>query len=649
MALIDHALFGYDDGHRLLAASGSLPGHDLNELLAATDTDPGTARSLTALPLPSSGRYALALTWPDPGAPRAGAVWAHALLLDETQVSDADPFALLGLLHPPPATRDLSAYHTPLSAPIESASAPTKVSPDALNTVATAAYGSRTGRCVVSSVDQAERAALSIWAVQWPQLRLRFAFRTRTRARPSDRYDVTIVVGTPAAEGRVRPNPVDARWLEVLTHQADDDQRADLVRWFQHYGPGEPARVPSMRALGRLWTLVQEGRLAEAASLVAGRHPTADTGAALKGDLFGPDAGTWGSDDPDALLALLRHASEAFDPVALDVEGRVAALARANRWRSVLEVVDGQEMVPIWRDCVINGLARHPDPPMVRAVAAWDPWPVLLLARSGLGHDPASWRDLPASTAEAITRQLDLDVGTTAALLSAGQAGAAVAAPTPVLRDALSTLDSATLTELAASATAPTLAEAAAPRELIVLAAAGAPIQPRRLLRAVLQKVTGDSHWRRAADRVIGEARGADVLALEQAGVRVPAEVLRQALEQQRHSADARWLASAVGALKRDPQALPVVFGPLHHALADDELPRSVWRTLDPLLPPASDPAQRLRLKLVQTIADEHWPKERVARALRDAGPHAREILRDADEDSGLLKLLKSVLKKLPI
>src|ERR1041385_2763925 len=83
---LHQCLFGYDDGHRLLAASTNLAAEALSQLLPLTDLAPGlnfaSLKSYwTGIPIPSMKAYALIRTWPAPEMPRPGCVWSHVLLI----------------------------------------------------------------------------------------------------------------------------------------------------------------------------------------------------------------------------------------------------------------------------------------------------------------------------------------------------------------------------------------------------------------------------------------------------------------------------------------------------------------------------------------------------------------------------------------
>ena len=80
-------LHGYRSGHGQIAASIKLPGRD-SELITRLSDLSGSLSSglqiepyLTVYPLPSRQFFAIARTWPDLEAPRAGCVLTHTLLI----------------------------------------------------------------------------------------------------------------------------------------------------------------------------------------------------------------------------------------------------------------------------------------------------------------------------------------------------------------------------------------------------------------------------------------------------------------------------------------------------------------------------------------------------------------------------------------
>src|SRR5712692_7263106 len=84
---VHQALHGYSDGHRLLACSTTLKPKEQKAMLIMSDVSGSgavidKAGYLTGYPLPESGMYALARTWPATELPRPGCVWTHTLLID---------------------------------------------------------------------------------------------------------------------------------------------------------------------------------------------------------------------------------------------------------------------------------------------------------------------------------------------------------------------------------------------------------------------------------------------------------------------------------------------------------------------------------------------------------------------------------------
>src|SRR5262245_54967263 len=84
---IEQALFGYREGHQLLAASVPLVPKVRQFVANVTDgsgpeTSEGFDSAYTGLPIPDTSYYALFCTWPAPEMPQPGCVWSHVLLLD---------------------------------------------------------------------------------------------------------------------------------------------------------------------------------------------------------------------------------------------------------------------------------------------------------------------------------------------------------------------------------------------------------------------------------------------------------------------------------------------------------------------------------------------------------------------------------------
>lgn len=106
MTKIHQALWGYSNGHYLLASSISLSNQSLKILGPLSDlSGPAVSKGfdgyLTGHLLPTENFYALNKTWYAPEMPRLGCVWTHTLLLDCSHSADIDQINLESLFQRP--------------------------------------------------------------------------------------------------------------------------------------------------------------------------------------------------------------------------------------------------------------------------------------------------------------------------------------------------------------------------------------------------------------------------------------------------------------------------------------------------------------------------------------------------------------------
>src|SRR5437016_3929075 len=97
---IEQALFGYSDGHHLVAASVDFVPRVRQFLANVTDSSgpeksDGFETAFTGLPVPETDYYALFCTWPAPEMPRPGCVWSHVLLVDLTDLARISDLSIL--------------------------------------------------------------------------------------------------------------------------------------------------------------------------------------------------------------------------------------------------------------------------------------------------------------------------------------------------------------------------------------------------------------------------------------------------------------------------------------------------------------------------------------------------------------------------
>jgi len=210
---VDQLLFGYRDGHELLAASCRLEAAQLRDVMQHVDAavEHDDERQLVGIWLPSLSAYLLAALWPAPERSRPGAVWAHALLLAPAQLARGRVASLLALLRRPRDER-FEEYGRWLEWPPQT---PASATPPPLVRTLTEAVRSRDRRPRIvlwREPAQAEGALVSLLDAAPAARRREISFRTRERARINGwPYRVQVaasISGRPDEEG---PLVVDAR------------------------------------------------------------------------------------------------------------------------------------------------------------------------------------------------------------------------------------------------------------------------------------------------------------------------------------------------------------------------------------------------------------------------------------------------------
>jgi hypothetical protein len=305
----DQFLFGYDDGHRLLAGSRELPAETAVALLSATDAamPDGTAPLVTGLALPDSAQYAFCVTWSATELPRPGAVWAHALLVSETELAEPRTLeVLLGLPRRPSRAPYLGNYRAPIELADTAPATPSYLSQrpldrELLARLAFAAYDPQSERTVAHEVlGDAAKALLALWRAQWPALRAGFSFRTREVVRSgAPDFDVTVTRkirghGEVAAAAPAGTEP----WLRGVVDDAAAPAPTPLRDFLWAFGPSEPRDPRRLAALARLWPSIVARNARAARAQLEREWPDPQSGAALKRILFGGENDDWWRADP---------------------------------------------------------------------------------------------------------------------------------------------------------------------------------------------------------------------------------------------------------------------------------------------------------------------------------------------------------------
>lgn len=637
---IAQALYGYGQGHQLLASSMSLPSQPARQLRSMTDMafDGEAECYLTALPLPDLGRYALVRTWPAPESPRRGSVWSHALLIDLVAFSSLDELQSLTSLFRRPSNAEpdeLSHYEHDLSLSRVEPARSTSPADGKLDELLWAIYGQPEAAVIrAEHPDQLEALLLGIWQQQWPRLRRAFAFRTRYRVstRPSP-FDVQIVERLERDQRQLALPDERPDWLVRLrkSFSSPDDPLPDFLRRFGTESPDGRRDLPT---LVNTVELIEGGASQPVVRLVGTSFPARGQMLLLKRYLLGAAerSDTLWRVPEDERLELLLHADpiSAFDPESLGVEHRFDDLWTRHR-KQARELLAGVEFSPAENEPVraslLRAATRHAAPDDLAAVSEANPEVAIAIVkqRSELLAEPKLWQGDPAlvdflldllSEAERDTREKLLF-----GLLSVWSTGAAArlierepdlwwqalrwTASSTLAPDEAGALLDALLRPVGAGAIGAMPSFRDSPRILVVLATRVAP-------SLGLWRQVSAERWLELADRWITlDERWTQLRMLV---------VLLAAAKSARKDAVRRGLWRTA-------------FPPLHQALVKEELQGADLDTLAGLLPKPGgieewDYAGRLRAALAIEIRRGSWPPDETTKVLAAAQPYQEALVK---------------------
>ena len=614
-------LFGYERGHRLIAGSTVLSPDDVLRLQAATDTAGFSSFFISGTPL-STGQYGFSVTWPAPELPRPGAVWAHVLVLEAESLERLTDLSVLLSYARRPGSDAFEAFTQPVELEEFGRSLPVEADEDSVRQVMAAAYGRRRSSLLqIEDLDRATSALLAVWSQQWPALRRRFAFRTREIS--SDRHsDRVFTIARRVRGERPKASLVSAgepHWLNELA--ADAIQPGELRLWLWKFGP---THAPSARNLVGLADVLVSAREEDRFAVlhkVTDRYPRPAAGRRLKQALYGSSREIWSLADELRIADVVSSGADVWDVDALDIAHRVALLGYRGSWAPVVDAW-GREIVPTVSAALVAGFAQAASDDLLARMTLQNPEVAAEVARRApfVLQAASFWRRLVSSGVITLGHLLGdvVDAATVAAIIRGGHASSVrvlvqdAAISMDKLMEAFDLPDGLSWGELHESLPPPPAPEPSTERGLIVLNAA--------------------YQWANDSACASCEKR------------------LPLALESSRGMIDEAWLRSATQSMivasvpSSRRQLLQVVFGPLHQAITTDRLPRDCWRQLGPALPEAADPAQRLRLFLIERIRDEKWSSEEVGRAIRDAGAYADLIRTEVASSDPLRDVLGGAL-----
>lgn len=329
-------LFGYDDGHRLIASSLPL-GTETTALTELSDLAPGTVFGgsdgyWSGVPAPGIHRYALMRTWPAPEMPRPGCVWTHALLIEPTTLGRLpDLMALTALASRPTNRSDTERYRElttldPGCAPLRTGT-PAGEDVGFVISLLEALYADGDRVIAVPTPGRNDGEVFAVWSQQWPRLRRNFRFQTavtrETRSGSAVRLDVSMRLEAPT--GRGARSAGKRQWIDEAVRDAAAGG-GDLRAFLWKYGADVRKQRGSFRPLASVFALGDGAELGTGATLlelITQAFPDLDDAALLKQDVI--DGAIVSGAQLDVLWYVLANGgSQVFPP---PTEAGVARLA----------------------------------------------------------------------------------------------------------------------------------------------------------------------------------------------------------------------------------------------------------------------------------------------------------------------------------
>lgn len=329
--LIQQALHGYTDGHRLISASMQLPAVDAKTVLVFSDSSGGCGWAddsgyLTGYPLREFGYFALARTWQAPEMSRPGCVWTHTLFVEFSDLANVGSLdGLMALFRRPSAKPSSTDYAEPLV--IERGVEPKVVEIGQEESawcrqLLTALYEYPKDKIIgVTPPFNPEPLLLAMWSQQWPRLRRSFCFCTSTamdRSNSQLQFDLQLLPSRdrgvasrfPQSRNLTEVVPTIASWMDDAIADMFES-RDSLLRSFLHrVGSEIPTGRAAFSALVRLHRLLTEADSqpeAVDAAITVSRTSFSNDLTVVQSMLVGKAAKHAGHLSKDAHNFLLRH------------------------------------------------------------------------------------------------------------------------------------------------------------------------------------------------------------------------------------------------------------------------------------------------------------------------------------------------------
>lgn len=298
---VQQSLFGYDDGHGLLASSSPLSPETLSLLYPLSDLVPGAEPSdagyWTGIPILKAKVFALLRTWPAPEMPRPGCVWTHILLIRLSDLAYLPDLAVLrDHTRRPKKNLGFESYKKPFFVPIDAGmdSFPLQNSDNELLSLLRAVYGTNPIGEVSSAAGKLDDAVFALWSQQWPRLRRSFSFRTLTTSMGRiSRTEFDLAINTDTRRREYKESDLQVKsgsWESIALQDLRLNRPTDFRRFVWRYGNDVRGGERRFRHLAKLYkttrvVTLSGGRLSTVLADVSTIFPNEQDGLLLKNDL----------------------------------------------------------------------------------------------------------------------------------------------------------------------------------------------------------------------------------------------------------------------------------------------------------------------------------------------------------------------------
>lgn len=642
---VDQALYGYSDGHRLLAGSRPISGPAGRLLRAMSDMafDGKSHSYLTVLPIAELKAQAFIRSWPGPQDVRPGSVWSHILLVDFVDLGQIRRVSdLLKLFTSPNAESLTGAGTDAFTVPAELQVTPSQSSTLNLNwsvarELVGPLYSTNESVSVVADIGDSERALLAIFEQQWPRLRRTFSFRTRSRssANPSYRFDIEVVERARSASTYVVH---DATWIDVLIKdlQSPDPVFRELLRTF---GAESTNGRVDMPALASVIAGAERGQPAlTVLDELCSAFPGPQSMRKLKSALFGRIEQTaevfpsWPRDELARLALVFETGRPCLDFKDLDISARLRT-AWHTRPNEIVGLIGRAQIDDLTEDqlaIVVSATASEASPSQVARLASQSTDLALLIAH----ENPTIVVSADLWSVETIVPALldilgsmprEAQTSTLVALVYSKNADAAASVcslDASLWWDAFELLSSVD-TEDPLVVLPDRAASLRAVLERIGPAAVGEPSHPpsgeNELVLLAFCANPSAGLWRRAS-------AGAWVDLIEE--MPKPKRLTREETVAFRLCALALTAATQSGSVDLRRRAWLASFAILHSSLESVPEADEAWTVLQTVLPrePEWDRCGRLRKASVETVVRDRWPREDVDQLLRAVPEYGSDL-----------------------